>query len=292
MIRKFILIIAAFMLVGCTQKEDISTGGKVDYSNDSAPKTIESKDITEFSTEFYIDADLLENTAYEGKYTFEIKDNILDAFGYKEEVNDSLMSDVQTIIDRYSMVENNGINCYTSGLPYEYQPCYLDAVYESGEELYFRMDNDPDAFWTKRLYEIFRTFMVDHGHEDLEANDEIFLLHYYEGSSANENSTSINRSLYEIGDQFILFCYGDDFDSASKFLISDSILDEINEVIEKNNMTDWENETNYDALDGYEYSISFVYNNQMYHVDSGMFPVKYEGCFKEIRDILEAYIDE
>lgn len=45
----------------------------------------------------------------------------------------------------------NGIDEYTNGLPPAYQPSFLLATYDSGEALYFRTDNNPEADWSREI---------------------------------------------------------------------------------------------------------------------------------------------
>lgn len=163
------------MLFGCKKEEPV-TGGKIVNTDKDAPKVIVSKDIKEFSTQFYMNHHLQAgDDDYSGVYDFTIKDGILGSSGpinISESVDEKLLRDVQEIIDQYELVKRNGKDEYTSGLPYEHQPCYLKVVYESGEVLYFREDNDPKAYWSKDLFALFRQHFIEEGHEELKPSKE------------------------------------------------------------------------------------------------------------------------
>lgn len=163
------------MLFGC-KSEEIVCGGKVVNTDKDAPKMIVSKDIKEFSVHFYIDYYLQAgDDDYSGIYDFTIKDGTLSSSGMftmSESIDDKLLKDVQEIIDKYELVKLNGKDEYTSGLPIECQPCYLKAVYESGEVLYFCEDNNPNAGWSKDMFVIFRQYFIEKGHEELKSSKE------------------------------------------------------------------------------------------------------------------------
>ena len=168
--KKLFLTIIGFLMVltGC-QKEtepDIGTGGEVDNSTD-APKMIESKNITEFSFEFFVYYWLEEGEDLSDNYCLKVKDGIVSAFGIEEEADEQLMSDIQTLIDKYQLVENNGVDKYTSGLAPEYQPFTFEAVYDSGEKLYFSMDNGPYDDWEIDFFKLFYNYMISKGHDEL-----------------------------------------------------------------------------------------------------------------------------
>lgn len=156
---------------GC-QKENIMDGGQVDYTDENAPKVINSKDIDEFSTHFYVGDSL--NTAYNGFYEIEIKEkdgkyNLKESktFKIKETISSEELSKIQEIIDKYELVKFNGIDKVTSGLPYEYGPMAISVKYKSNEALYFRQNNDPDCEWTKEFVKCIKEIFIDYGHDEL-----------------------------------------------------------------------------------------------------------------------------
>ncbi len=132
-----IVIISCMILTACQETpapsfNHITAGGTTDKSDPTAKKTIESKEIIQFATEFY----LYDSYYYEersGKYSFQIekKENdefVLNATGpygidsaISSVIPKEVLVGIQEIIDRYELVKNNGINKVTAGLAPEYR---------------------------------------------------------------------------------------------------------------------------------------------------------------------------
>ena len=62
----------------------------------------------------------------------------------------------------------NGYNRVTAGLPPEFFVYSTTVRYASGEELYFRMNNDPDAEWAAALYDLFAAWFAAQGETALD----------------------------------------------------------------------------------------------------------------------------
>ena len=164
-----VVIMALFTLFGCGKKPvtdiipDIrpESGGKVDHSFD-APKEIGSENIVAFCTHFYRNHVNIDYTSGQ-HYTFEVKkadDGTLilaetEALNIECTVPETIFKDIYDVIRGNNLFRLNGEDCYTAGLPPEYQPESLTAEFDSGEKLYFQTNGDPFASWTAELAEIF-----------------------------------------------------------------------------------------------------------------------------------------
>lgn len=151
----------------------VEDGGKVDNSQE-APKEIISKNIDSFSTSFYLINE--EDPNLSGGYSFSIKQDengkyiLSEDMRYKisVETDKSILDSVQAIIEENDLIKLNGMESYTSGLPEEYAPCEFRAIYDSGEQLYFFVDNNPEAKWASSLKELFFGEFKSKGHDDIE----------------------------------------------------------------------------------------------------------------------------
>ena len=145
-------------------------GGTTSNTNYNAPKVINSDQLTSILVQFYLYGEY--GSEGDRSYWFDIKpdesgklmltdDNSYPVVSF--EVNDSILAELQKVIAKYNLAKKNGIDEYTNGLPPEFQPCYLSAKYESGESLYFRENNDPDAEWAQEFQKIFANEFAAHG---------------------------------------------------------------------------------------------------------------------------------
>lgn len=135
-------------------------GGVTDRTDHHAPKTIVSKNITEFYFHFFLfDEEISSGEGAVHIFTIEREGSVLMAVdaktGIRFPADKKLLKKLQAIIDKYDLAKKNGIYQVTAGLPVEYQPCDFTAGYASGEILHFTMDNDPDAQWAKDIYQLF-----------------------------------------------------------------------------------------------------------------------------------------
>ena len=146
-------------------------GGVTDKTDHHAPKTIISKEITEFNVHAFI---FNESKEGEGSvYTFTVKKegSVLMASeshsGSRSPADEKLLRKLQNVIDKYELVKRNGTYHVTAGLPAEFQPCNFETVYASGEVLRFTIDSEPDAEWAKEIYLIFATWFAQKGNGGL-----------------------------------------------------------------------------------------------------------------------------
>lgn len=155
--RRLLVLFMVLSLFAC-QKEEVICGGTTDQSDPDAPKVIESKEIKEFYTYFYIDAYQNSDGLNIFEYEIQIKDDhlLLKEVRLEEEktLEKEVLHQIQDIIDQYELVQYNGIDKLTAGIAPAYYKCEMKVLYESGEVLHFRMQNDPEAAWAIDLYKL------------------------------------------------------------------------------------------------------------------------------------------
>ena len=177
-------LLTLFGLGGC--KEDAAPepepidGGTTTHTDANAPKVIESKDITEFSVDFYL------SNRWRGDeehfFSFRIQDvgGVLTASeersGASQPADEALLTALQQVIDEYDLAQFNGIYQVTAGLPPECQPRTLRVEYASGEILTFTENNEPEAAWAERVYEVFADWFAANGNDALRPAGETSLV--------------------------------------------------------------------------------------------------------------------
>lgn len=168
LIVSIIVMISAFAFCGCGSSEKYESGGTINKTDYNAPKEIKSDKLVSFSVGFFHEGDYgKEGDRY---YTFIVKsdDNgklMLqddDTGENRIEVDEAVLNDLQEIIKKYKLVEQNGYNKITAGLPPQFDTCYLEAVYDSGEYISFKENSDPGAEWTGEIRDYFAKVYADH----------------------------------------------------------------------------------------------------------------------------------
>ena len=163
------------LLTGCSSATNLpECGGKVDHSDKNAPKVIKSTELTAVSARFYLYDDV-DKGGDGSSYDFTLKRNDAGTLMLNEDsayhlsaaVGDEVLLQAQEIIERNKLAALNGDDCYTSGLPEEFQPCSFTADYASGERIYFHLDNDPSAEWSSELLNCFRHAFADAGYPEV-----------------------------------------------------------------------------------------------------------------------------
>ena len=164
-------VLMAFNLFGCQKHRPVS-GGVTDKTDPNAPKEIRSKDISEFSVNFFHET--RKNSEGGQFFDFEVKKNDEGVMmaeekesGISHKADKQLLDALQEIIDRYQLVSLNGYYRVTAGLPPEYQKCTLLVNYESGEKLTFSENNNPGAKWTAAIYDVFAKWFKEMGDDSL-----------------------------------------------------------------------------------------------------------------------------
>ncbi len=185
LLLKGLMCVSFFGMIGCKQ-EIPETGGVIDQTDVNAPKVIQSDKLVSFTSEFYLYGYDRPGSEYDRKYRFDVSPDengkliLSEQYNGKIscEVDDTFLLDLQKIITKYDLVKLNGIDRYTAGLPPEFQPSFLSADYESGEHLYFRIKNEPDAKWAKEVLDLCIDEFAAHGNKTLlipkQSESEVF----------------------------------------------------------------------------------------------------------------------
>lgn len=147
-------------------------GGTTDKTDPDAPKSISSKDLTQFSASIYLDH--RQTKQEEHNFLFRIGNDengtpvaSEDRSGLHAQADEKLISAVQAIIDKYKLVLSNGCYRVTAGLPPPFQASTVHAAYASGESFEFTRNNDPTAEWAEELYDLFAEWFKQKGDDSL-----------------------------------------------------------------------------------------------------------------------------
>lgn len=173
--------LALLGLGGCTNEPEAIDGGTTTVIDADAPKVIESKEITAFSVNFFL------WNRWRGEdehfFRFEVKEDASGTLtasetrsGVSHPADEALLSALQEIIDEYELVKENGLYEVTAGLPPEYQERTLRVEYASGESLCFTTNNEPNAAWAERVYEVFADWFAANGQDALRPAKESTLV--------------------------------------------------------------------------------------------------------------------
>ena len=152
--------LSGLLLSACWPAEEAPLGGGVtDRTDHSAPKVIESKEITALSASFWIQ----DEEGRGARWTLSAKKDssggvsvsVGRAVQEQAQADAAFLDAVQKMIDRFELTKLNGIDRVTAGLPPAYSPTRLSVDYASGEFLYFQMNGRPEAEWARALLELF-----------------------------------------------------------------------------------------------------------------------------------------
>ena len=152
--------LAGMALLALQPDRGSMSGGVVhDRTDHSAPKIIESREITDLEASFWLEDGHLPR----GRWTLSASRkssgvvllSIQGRLQAQTQLEASFLADVQDVIERFELVKRNGMDRVTSGLPYQFSPCSLRVAYASGERLYFRSNGNPREEWPKSLLKIF-----------------------------------------------------------------------------------------------------------------------------------------
>ena len=152
--------LAGLLLSACRPAEEAPLcGGVTDRTDHSAPKVIESKQISSIFASFWIQDEEGRGTRWKLSARREgsggVSVSVEGAVREQAQADSAFLDAVQKIIDRFELAKLNGIDRVTAGLPPAYSPTRLSVDYASGERLYFQMNGDPRAGWPRALLEIF-----------------------------------------------------------------------------------------------------------------------------------------
>ena len=166
-------------LGGCASAVDRpECGGTTDKTDHNAPKTIVSKDLTDYYAHFYLPGEWSPGRK-DRFYTVEVRKDeqgVLTATVWTDSLKDAcvslpadekLLAKLQAIIDERRLAGSNGVYRVTAGLPPEFQACHFKANYASGEKIEFTQNNNPDAEWTRETYLTFAEWFAEKGDDSL-----------------------------------------------------------------------------------------------------------------------------
>ena len=152
---------------------EVIDGGTHTHRDPDAPTVIESTELTGFSASFWLD------TRYRGDeirfFDFAVEPDGNGTLTAREDgsgiacpADDALLAALAGIVVRYDLASINGLYDVTAGLPEEFQAQPFRAVYASGEELNFTVNNDPLSAWAEAVYDAFADWFASHGIDALE----------------------------------------------------------------------------------------------------------------------------
>ena len=152
--------LAGLLLTACWHKEEAPLcGGVTDRTDHSAPKVIESKQISSIAASFWIQDEEGRGTRWKLSAKKDgsggVSVSVEGAVQEQAQADSAFLDAVQKIIDRFELAKLNGIDRVTAGLPPAYSPTRLSVDYASGESLYFQMNGRPEAEWPRALLELF-----------------------------------------------------------------------------------------------------------------------------------------
>ena len=156
----FAMLTGVFLAGYDASAETPLCGGVTDRTDRTAPKVIKSKEITAFSTSFLLRDETSPHDAIE-HWSFTVKKDdsgriTIDAGnGTTVQADDTLLAELQQVIDRFDLAALNGTDRVTAGLPPMFSPCRMSVDYASGERLYFQRNSRPEEGWPRAMLDIF-----------------------------------------------------------------------------------------------------------------------------------------
>lgn len=306
LIVSIIVMISAFAFCGCGSSEKYESGGTINKTDYNAPKEIKSDKLVSFSVGFFHEGDYgKEGDRY---YTFIVKpdDNgkIMlqddDTGENKIEVDEAVLNDLQDIIREYKLVEKNGYNKITAGLPPQYDTCYLEAVYDSGEYISFKINSDPEAEWTGAIRDYFAKVYADYGDDKYLPSEETKKVVRFELTVKNGDKGYFIREQ----DTYLIL---EEFDYLSSEMLLETrteaaskLYEELSKLVSETNLKEFANEESfpdnvyddYEIPQYYDFYVKYEYGNVIkgYSDDSETFDnflQKGTQIIKYIEDYME-----
>ena len=300
----FLLAISAG---GCRRDSDMNNdhmtgGGTVDHSDPDAPKQIASDDLTFFSASFYVYDDYSMRRGSWYSYSLSVEDGKLmlaedRAYRIRTEADPSLKDDVQHIIEKHKLAKLNGIDKHTAGLPDEFQPCSLSAVYASGEKLYFSFNNEPEAQWAKDLRKLFNRVFTDAGYAETAEDENNYVIDHFSLEFMQEDSMTYRYGMISAENDLVYF-YRNVYDrKAGKSLsfefadMENGLLGQLSEKIEELDLQRLHEDSHSDPdhnQDFLEIHVDYVSSRQIYgEYEADEIP----EAWNEGKDSLIAFLD-
>lgn len=313
-----------FLTKNPSNNEDIPCGGTTNNSDYNAPKVINSNTITKFKVGFFHEGEF--DSSGDRYFTFEIAPDENGKLILKDsyddpgmEVDQSVLDGVQAIIKEYNLASLNGIDRHTAGLPPEFETCYLNVVYDSGEQINYSENSDPGADWSAAIRDYFANIYAEHGDDKYLPPKETgmvtrFEMEYVDGDVyhkygeillPNKEITQSFEELVEHGgneEDYDLRIWSESWLREENAevedlyaLPSDEYYDKLSEIINNSDLRKLENnegypnDFDYDNSKGfYTFYVEYDYGNRMSGFSDD--PKDYE-LFMSIADELVRYID-
>lgn len=306
------------------KNEEPISGGVTDNTDYNAPKVIESDNLVSLLVGFYHDFKF--DRGHGMYYTFYLepdengklilKDNSVDE-GF--EVDKSVLKGAQEIIRKNNLAAVNGIHKTTAGLPPEYQPCFIEAKYDSGEYISYTANSDPTSEWGEDFVDYFGQIVADNGDDryltaklsgtikrfslDIKSGDLLYsydkinvpvsgtpsgIKEIIEGTDTNEYEVKLNRLIYDLAKEEIL----DDTIAEP----SPEYYEGLMQIISENEIRDFDNNcTSSDLVDSdnptdyFDFYIEFESGDRM--SGAGADPEVLEA-FEPLKEQLVTFMDE
>lgn len=329
----FILLLTA-VISGCTkpapepepETDGPICGGNIDNSNNSAPKKIRSKELTHFYNRFFLYA--RQSYEQDSGYSFEAVKNEDGTVSIEEKQGEGvscvtdgqILDDLQKIIEKYGLAKMNGTDKHTAGLPYEFQPSYFSAEYESGETLYFSINNDPESAYEREIRDLFANAFAAQGEDcfmppaealeltrfDLEFTNGDIQYRYGELlmplEGVDKSFEEVAEYGYEDGEYYTVI-EKQQWDRTTKTLpftiyreATPEYYEGLKEVLKDAQIENYANDksfpTDFDysgTPQYYEFYIEYAYGNNLYGFSDGK---EEYGAFTPAAKAIAAYIDE
>ena len=291
---------------GSSSEEELDEPGSFhDNSDREAPKEIESKEIVEFSARFFVFDDFdsshgslyrYEITSADGVYTLSEKRR----YRIETEISENNLADVQALIEKNNLASLNGIHSQTDGLPAEYQPCYLDVLYASGETLSFSFDGEPYSKWMRDFRSYFDSVFTEAGFEETAPDEENYTIDYFT-IEFNEGPLAYSYGTIQCEDKQRLNCSVWDMErdqsvSDRYASLEGGFLTQLSELIEELEMQEFSG--HYEKVDytpdGYvDIYISYMGSRRLYaSFGPDAIPEEWDSMRIKLKTFMDAYIEE
>lgn len=311
--KLFLMVASCSILTACTfgggtvkpSNNEEADGGQINNTDYSAPKTIESTELVEFSTEFFLYDKYDDNRST--TYSFRIvkdegdTDYYLIATGdynVKAYVDESIFDGIQEIIEEYQLAKSNGIDQVTAGLAPEYAPMFISAEYASGEKLYFRENGNPYSEMTLKIRNYIENYLIEQGNEDVKAAQTKWEIKDFSFDFNIGDAYHSYMIAKDENDEEFLWHYTDTpVTQEEKIVITDSLYKDLQELFEEYDfmLLDENDEEDYEKCEGDYLSVYITYENG-YQIAGEYNVGEVRSEWPEMRDALveyfEAYIAE
>ncbi len=313
--KKILICAAAVLLVtgtGCRKQEETDMknesmmgGGTVDHTDTDAPKNIRSSDLVSFSASFYVNDDY----AYGGSwYAYSLKEEdgklMLEesrAYRISTEADASLLMEVQKIIEKHQLAKLNGIDRHTYGLPDQFQPCYLSAVYATGEKLYFSFNNEPEAGWAKDLKKLFNRVFSEAGYTETKEDENNYVIDHFSLEFQQDLITYRYGMIMMEND--LTYFFRNVYDRAASESRSNGfadmrngLLEQLSQKIEELDLQKLHEDSHQDpdrTQDFLEIHVDYVTGRQIYgEYEADEIPVAWNESRDQLISFLDAYLKE